>query len=172
MVEQAAWYVVHSKPNKEGELNAYLQSIHVETYYPTLRVKPANPRARKILPYFPRYLFVHVDLAEVGLSTFKWAPGAIRLLKFGDYPVKVSDAVISEIKERLLALEVAGASDVVNRFKKGDPVRITGGPLAGYEALFDLQLSGTERVQILLEMLGRQVYAQIDANLIEKKRSV
>ena len=164
-----AWYVLHSKPHKEGELNAYLESIGIETYYPTIHVNPVNPRARKIRPYFPRYLFVCVRLAEVGLSIFRWAPGATRLVEFGGYPAKVPNEVIRQLKRHLEAVEAAGGL-TLNGLKPGDPVRIINGPLSGYEAIFDLRLSGNERVQVLLEMLGRLVHAQIDVNAIEKKR--
>jgi transcription elongation factor/antiterminator RfaH len=167
-MNQLAWYVLHSKPHKEGELNAYLQSIGIETYYPTIRVNPVNPRARKIRPYFPRYLFVYTRLAEVGLSIFRWAPGATRIVEFGGLPAKVPEGVVYQLKQHLEAVEAAGGFNL-DRLKPGDPVRIIDGPLAGYEALFNLRLSGTERVQVLLEMLGRQVYAQINANAIEKK---
>jgi transcription elongation factor/antiterminator RfaH len=164
-----AWYVLHSKPHKEGELNAYLQSTGIETYYPTVHVNPVNPRSRKIRPYFPRYLFVYVRLAEVGLSFFRWAPGATRLVEFGGIPAKVPEGVIHQLKRHLETVESTGGL-ALDGLKPGDPVRIIEGPLAGYEAIFNLRLSGGQRVQVLLEMLGRQVHAQIDANAIEKKR--
>jgi len=65
-VSTASWYVIHSKPRKENQVNAYLRTQGFETFYPTLRVQPVNPRASRIRPYFPRYLFVHADLDEVG----------------------------------------------------------------------------------------------------------
>jgi transcription elongation factor/antiterminator RfaH len=168
-LNQEAWYVLHTKPHKESELNAYLQSTGIETYCPTIHVKPVNPRARRIRPYFPRYLFVYVRLDEIGLSTFRYAPGATRLVEFGGYPAKVSGEVIRQLKRHLEAVEAAGGFNL-DGLKPGDPVRIVGGPLAGYEAIFDFRLSGNDRVQVLLEMLGRQVHAQVSANTIEKKR--
>jgi transcription elongation factor/antiterminator RfaH len=164
-----AWYLLHSKPHKESQLNAYLQSAGIETYYPTIRVNPVNPRARKIRPYFPRYLFTYVNLTEIGLSIFRWAPGATRLVEFGGIPAQVPETTIDQLKRHLDAVGAAGGSDL-GGFKPGDLVRIIDGPLAGYEAIFDLSLSGNERVQVLLEMLGRLVHVQINANVIEKRR--
>jgi transcription elongation factor/antiterminator RfaH len=168
-MDTQAWYVLHSKPHKEGELNAYLQSTGIETYYPTVHVNPVNPRARKIRPYFPRYLFVYVKLTEVGLSIFRWAPGATRLVEFGGYPAQVPNEVIRQLKRHLDTVEAAGAFNL-NGLRPGDPVRIIDGPLAGYEAIFDLCLSGNERAQVLLEMLGRLVHTHINAEAIEKLR--
>ena len=60
-----SWYVIHSKPRKENQVYSQLQARAIETFYPTIRVKPVNPRSAKIRPYFPGYLFVRVDLDAV-----------------------------------------------------------------------------------------------------------
>lgn len=165
----AVWYVLHSKPRKEGQVNAYLQAQGFETFYPTLRVEPVNPRASKIRPYFPRYLFVHADLDEVGVSALQWVPGAIGLVQFDGHVVPVPDSVVHELKRRVAAIEAAGGL-TFDGLQPGDPVRITHGPFAGYEAIFDMRLSGSERVQVLLQMLGRLVRVQVNAGAIEKRR--
>lgn len=38
-------------------------------FCPTIPAKPANPRASKICPCFPSYMFVHAILPAVGEST-------------------------------------------------------------------------------------------------------
>jgi len=64
------WYALRSKPHKEEAVLHQVVTRGYEVFYPRLRVKPVNPRARKIQPYFPGYMFIHVDLEEAGLSTF------------------------------------------------------------------------------------------------------
>ena len=93
----ACWYVMHTKPHKEEAVWHLIQAQGFGAYYPRLRVEPVNPRARKVRPYFPRYLFVQADLDEVGLSTFKWMPCAVGLLCYGDVPVPVPDDIIDGI---------------------------------------------------------------------------
>ena len=56
------WYALRSKSRKEDAVWRQLQSQGYEVFYPCLRVHPVNPRSRKIVPYFPGYLFVEVDL--------------------------------------------------------------------------------------------------------------
>ncbi len=163
------WYVMQSKPHKETQLCAYLESNGFEVFYPTLEVQPVNPRSAKIRPLFPRYMFVHTDLEKVGVSDLMWTPFAIGLVQFDGYVAPVRDAVIHAIQRQVREIQVAGGL-VLKDLKQGDPVRITEGPLAGYEALFDMRLQGSDRVQILLDMLGRQVKTQINIGLIEKKR--
>ncbi|HEX3049555.1 MAG TPA: transcription termination/antitermination NusG family protein [Aggregatilineaceae bacterium] len=165
-----AWHVLHSKPHKENQLNAYLRAQGHEVFYPTLKVQPVNPRSSKIRPYFPGYMFIHVDIDEVGISALQWVPGANRLVAFDGYPATVPDHVIKELKSRVAQIEKAGGL-ILQGLERGDPVRITSGPFAGYEAIFDMRLSGNERVQILLDILGRQVKMKVQSGSIEKKLS-
>jgi transcriptional antiterminator RfaH len=165
----SAWYVIQSKPHKENQLSSYLETQGFEVFYPTIEVKPVNPRSSKIRPYFPRYMFVRTDLEEVGISALQWVPGAIGLVQFQGYAAPVPDNVIIEIRRRMAGIQAAGGVQL-DGLKQGDPVQITHGPLAGFEAIFDLQLSGAERVQVLLEMLGRLVKVQVQAGAIEKRR--
>jgi transcription elongation factor/antiterminator RfaH len=166
-MSDCAWYVIQSKPHKENQLCSYLRSQGLEVYYPTLHVKPANPRSSKIRPLFPRYLFVHTNLEEIGMSALRWLPHAIGIVQFDGYAAPVPDAIMFELKRRVDALQAAGGP-TFDGLKPGDRVRITQGALAGYEALFDMRLSGGERVQVLLEMLGRQVRMQLHASAIER----
>ncbi len=161
------WYVLHTKPKRENVVCSYLESQDLEVFYPSIRVKPVNPRASTVRPLFPRYMFIHVDLGQMGFSALRWIPNAIGLVLVGDEPASVADHVIRALKHRVTEIENAGGL-VLDGLKPGDPVRITRGPLAGYEALFDMRLSGTERVQLLLNLGGRQVRVQTTSASIEK----
>lgn len=165
-----AWYVLHTKPKRETAVYSYLKTQGIEVFYPSVKVKPVNPRASTIRPYFPRYLFVHADLDEVGISALQWVPNAIGLVQFDGIAAAVPDSLVITLKKRLEEIKAAGGL-ALDGLAPGDAVRITQGPLAGYDALFDMRLTGTERVQVLLEMLGRQVRVQVDAGAIEKKKT-
>lgn len=147
---QAHWYVLNVKPHKERIVNRFLRSKGVEVYFPTLRVEPVNPRASTIRPYFPGYLFVHLDLQDRGQNALRWTPGTRGLVRFGSEPAMVPDTLIDELRKR-----VAQANEMRDdpELKSGDRVRITGGPFEGYEGLFDTYLSGQDRAQILLAFL-------------------
>lgn len=165
----AQWYTIFSKPRKELQVANYLRSNNIEVYHPTLRVKPVNPRASKIRPYFPRYLFVYSDLEDVSVSALKWAPGAVGLVEFGGQPAIVPDEFIGKLQEQISEVEAAGGLNL-HGLQRGESVEIKAGPFTGYEAIFDLYLSGEKRVQVLLQMLGREMKVKLNANAIEKKR--
>ena len=163
----AHWYALHVKPHNERYVHHRLSSpenlaslfrveaasVSIESFFPAVRVKPANPRASKIRPYFPGYLFVHADLEILGGSAFNWIPGVHGLVRYGDEPAVVPDSLIHDLKDRMAQLDAAGVLRV-DKFKPGETVRITGGPFTGYEAIFDARLPGKDRVQVLLAFLS------------------
>ncbi len=148
------WYVLRTKPKKEHFVQQQLVARQVPLYFPAVRVKPVNPRASKVRPYFPGYLFVRADLEQEGQNAFSWLPGTVGLVQFGGEPAVVPDNLVHELKERLALLAEAEQAQQ-NGLRQGDRVRIVSGPFAGYEAIFDLRLAGKERVQVLLAFLSR-----------------
>lgn len=165
-----AWYVLRTKPLKEEFLRDQLDLQDIEVYCPRIRVHAVNPRARKVKPYFPGYLFVHVDLHQVSPSTLHWMPGASGLVSFGGEPALVPDSLIQVIRQRVNVIEKAGGEQLVS-LKPGETVVIKDGPFAGYEAIFDISISGSARVRVLLKLLrSRQLAVELPTGQIERKK--
>ena len=78
-----------------------------------------------------------------------------RLVAFGGQPAWLMDEVLEAIRHQV---EVANqvAQDPLAGLQPGELVRITSGPFAGYEALFDTRINGAERVRVLLRLLARE----------------
>jgi transcriptional antiterminator RfaH len=162
------WYVAHSKHRNEELLWKQFCIRNFESYYPRLKVKTVNPRARKVQPYFPGYLFVRVDLDVTGRSIIEWMPGGVGLVSFGDEPAFIPDSLIYSIKQRIESLETVPAENPV-LLSKGDRILIHEGIFRGYEAIFDDQFSGADRVRVLLSLLGnRQIPVELPANCIHR----
>jgi transcription antitermination factor NusG len=161
-----AWYVIRSKPNKEEFLAGQFTAYGIKVFYPRIQVKPVNPRARKLRAYFPSYLFVYVDLGTVNLSTLQWMPGAINLVSFDGQPASVPDMLISAIERQVEHINTS-QKNMLQDLKQGDVVSIHDGPFAGYEAIFDSQVSGRERVRVLLSFLqNRQIPVELRGSQI------
>ncbi len=166
----ACWYVLRSKARKEDAVFAQARQHGLEVFYPRLRVNPVNPRSRKVRPYFPGYMFVHVDLEEVGISTLQWMPHSLGLVQFGGEPATVPDSMIQAIRKRTEEIAEAGGELFLD-VAPGDAVRIQEGPFAGYDAIFDARLPGTERVRVLLQFLNdRQVSVELQAGQIAPRK--
>jgi len=162
------WYAVYSQPNKEDSLWRQLQRRSIEVFYPRIRVKPVNPRSRKIRAYFPRYLFVNVDLEEIGVSTLQYIPFAVGVVSFGSEPAIIPENLIQSIKQKVEEIDQAGGETLID-LKRGDQIVIDNGPFIGYEAIFDLRLPDSDRVQVFLKMLSdRHLRVEMDVNQIKK----
>jgi transcriptional antiterminator RfaH len=165
------WYALRSKPRKEEVAYRQMLNQNIEVYYPRIRVHPVNPRTKKVQPYFPGYLFVHVDIDVLGLSYFQWMPHTLGLVCFGDEAAIVPDHLIAELKKRVKEITEAGG-EFFDGLKSGETVYIRQGPFAGYEAIFDTRISGSERVRVLLKLLSdqRQIPMELDVALLARKK--
>jgi transcription antitermination factor NusG len=162
------WYALRVKPHKERTVHERLAAEAVEGYLPLVKVRPKNPRAAKLKPYFPGYLFVRADLKHLGANKLKWMPGTIGLVEFGGVPAVVPANLVQEIKDLLVKINKQGGLDHFE-LQAGDPVRIVSGPFAGYEAIFDARVPGKDRVQVLLAFLSQSPQPlELDAATIKK----
>ena len=53
-------------------------------------------------------------------------------------------------------------------YRTGEPILIREGPLSGIEAVFDREMKGSERVAVLLELLGRQTRLVLSSEMISR----
>ena len=164
------WYVIRSKPNKEMTLWRELTARGFECFCPQLQVRPVNPRSRKVRAYFPGYLFLQTDMEQVGTSTFQWMPFSSGYISFDGVPATVPDTMIQAIRRHVD--QINGASN--NRLagiRPGEVVMIEGGPFDGYEAIFDVNIPGSERVRVLLKLLqARQLSVELPAAQVQPPR--
>lgn len=161
------WYALQSKPHQEDVLWHFLKAEEIESYYPRLPVRSVKLHARKIRPYFPGYLFVHIDVRALGVSKFKWMPHSNGLVSFDDEPSPVPDPLIGAIRQTIDQLTHSG-KEWYDELVHGEKVRIHSGPFEGYEGIFDARISGGERVRLLLELLnGQRVVLETDAARVE-----
>jgi transcription antitermination factor NusG len=163
------WYIFQSKTRKEDLLCEQLRIREIEIFFPRLHVQPVNPRARKVKPYFPGYVFGRVDLDEVGRSILDWIPGALGIVNFGGEPAPVPDHLVATFRQHLEIINASNRKASV-KYQPGDVVAIREGPFSGYEAIFDVHLPGRDRVEVLLKMLqGYQVRVELPVELITLK---
>lgn len=165
----ASWFVLRSKPQKEEALSHQILARGLEVFYPSIHVQPVNPRSRSVRPFFPGYLFVHINLEQTGFSEFHWTPFSLGLVAFDGIPAQVSEAAIQGIRSHLEKINAPGRR-VFDDPAQGELVAIKDGPFAGYEAIFDMRLSGNERVRVLLKLLQqkRQFPLELSASQIQR----
>jgi transcriptional antiterminator RfaH len=164
-----SWYVLRSKPQKEEFLHSQLLARGFEAYFPSLCVKPVNPRSRTARPYFPGYLFLHIDVEAEGFSAFQWMPGCLGLVSFGGEPATVPAELIQTVRHSVDQANAGFGKQPV--FSSGDLLVVREGVFDGYEAIFDSHMPGNDRVRVLLQYLkGRQVPLVLPIQQIEPVR--
>jgi transcriptional antiterminator RfaH len=145
------WAVAQLQPNRTALALQMLVQGGFTVYAPKLRERRTirGRREDSEVPLFPGYAFVAIELQW---HAARWCPGVIRLVMDGLRPAKVSDTVIEEIRSR----ERNGAVELPKRrLQCGDRVKILSGSFRGHLAMY-ADMSGPERVTVLLQILGGQ----------------
>ncbi len=148
------WYLVHSMPHQESMAVLNLQWLGVEAFCPQLRQFKIIHRRKEpvISPLFPGYLFSKFD-QDTKFCRVNYAPGVGNVVTFGLIPALVDEEIIASIKARIQNGYVHRQS---SSFKIWQGARIYNGPFPGVEAVFQKNLSGSQRVALLLKTLSYQ----------------
>jgi transcriptional antiterminator RfaH len=160
------WYVVHTRPNAEILALENLRRQSFEAFLPRHKRRRVHARRIDIVerPLFPRYLFVALDMAAAPWRSILGTFGVSDLLRRGGAPASVPSAIVEALK----ADEAARRFDAVEParlWRPGDPIRVLAGPFADLAGKFHA-LAESERVVVLLDLLGREVEARIPARAI------
>lgn len=156
-----AWYAIYTHARMEKWARTNLWERGFEVYLPLYRKQRRH--ARKVdwvtAPLFPRYLFVRADLEAGDKRALTTAQGVDHLVSFGTATPRIDDRIIAEIRAREDENGNIRLCDA-EQLKPGDAVRLHSGALYDKTGLF-LQISDSERVLVLLELLGRQVKVKV-----------
>ena len=148
------WYAIQTKPHREEEAEMHLQRQGFTVYLPRIQVIKSRRGRRQpaVEPLFPRYLFVQLDPALTDRAPIRSTRGVSAMVEFGNVPAEVPADVISALQEQEDDAEGVRLLPA-DKFISGERGFVADGPLAGLEGIF-VARNGTERVYVLLEVLG------------------
>jgi transcriptional antiterminator RfaH len=161
------WYLIHTKPAREAVAEANLQRQGYEVHLP--RVLQPVRRHRQwrecVVPLFPRYLFLQLSEGCQPLSPVRSSVGVAGIVRFGSRYAIVPDEIVIQL--RLRADPESGLHRLASRpsFARGATVRITTGPFEGLDGVFERD-AGSERVVVLLNLLGQDAPVRIPATFV------
>src|SRR5258708_32245573 len=96
-VDQGArWYAVHTQPNREWRAKNQLENQAYEVFLPRRlkTVRHARKLTNVVAPFFPRYLFIRLDLTQHRWRSVNGTFGVARLVMQGDMPHPVPRGVV------------------------------------------------------------------------------
>ena len=157
------WYLVHSKARQENVAELNLRRLGVETFCPRFRKLTPGIAQSKEEVVFPGYIFIKVDMTTE-YRKVTYAHGVLRVVRFGVTPALVEEEIIEAIRERIHK----GFAVLPTRssLKSGQIVRISKGPFYGFEAIFEQELNGAQRVALLMKTVAFQGRMVIDRDCV------
>lgn len=159
--DEVGWYCLKSQPKHEHIASAHLQKMaDVEVFCPRLRFKRPTKRGPRWFheAMFPGYLFARFPFIS-RYREVRYAFGVNTILRFGTRYLPIANEVIEALREKTNEEQVAV---IEADYSEGDHVTIAEGALTGLEVVVTQFLTGKERVQVLLNFLGRDVLAEVD----------
>jgi transcriptional antiterminator RfaH len=157
----AGWYCVRTKPKHEHIAAANLaRQGGLEIFCPRLRVERSTRRGivRVLEPLFPCYLFVRCVLEEK-LDDMRYANGVGSLVHFGGRIPRVPEEVVDGLRAYFANEEVVLVRD---ELQPGTEVVVAEGAFEGMRASVLRVLPARQRVQVLLEILGRPTAVEVE----------
>lgn len=160
------WYLVRSKPRQEAIAKTNLQRLDVESFCPQLKETKLSRGKKQTLtsPLFPGYLFSRFNL-YTEYRKVAYAHGVAGVVMFGTTPAKVEEEIIEEIRARMHEGFVTFSPQ---SFIYGQTVLIKEGPFKGLLAVFERELTGTQRVALLLKTVSYNARVIIERESISQ----
>jgi len=156
------WYVVHTLPMSELRAQTQLDNQRFRTFLPKRRKTVRHARISRTVeaPFFPRYLFIVLDVEEQPWRRVNGTIGVARLVMQGERPQPVPRGIVEAL---VSSVDCDGVLQLRDRLRVGQPVRLMAGAFAEQLAILD-ELDDSGRVRVLLDILGRKVSVRTDAN--------
>jgi transcriptional antiterminator RfaH len=163
---ESMWYVVHTRPREEMKAFVHLCQQNYDAYLPRYakKIRHARRVERVMRPFFPRYLFVSLNIAIQAWRPIRSTLGVCDVVCFGDHPTPVPAGVVEELR-RYEDAEGCIEFKHQNILKKGDKVVMLSGPFSQLFGFCEF-VSDKERVSVLLDLLGRKVRVMVEAEAV------
>ncbi len=154
------WYVINTKPKKEGQVERLFQAAGFEVYNPKIQ------QDNRTSPFFPGYAFLRFEHPDQ-YRLVKYTRGVKQVVGNPEGPISIPDNTIAQIKTReingFVELDKYGEEPAM-----GDEIEIMEGPMKGLKGVFTKEMTQRDRVLILLSYVAYQGQLIIEKKKIKK----
>ncbi|MCF8093442.1 MAG: UpxY family transcription antiterminator [Desulfotignum sp.] len=168
MTQPLHWFALLTRSNFEQIVFDQITRKKINAFLPKTRKSSRRKDRKRIIevPLFPGYLFVRSCFDAAHQLTILKTLGAVRLLGNGQGPTPIPDTQIDSLK-----IMTSTGTDLITgsciRLKKGDPVMVLEGPMAGLKGEF-FQYKGRGRVIVKISLLGQWAGVEMNEDNVEK----
>jgi transcription elongation factor/antiterminator RfaH len=158
------WYAVHTQPNRELRANNQLENQGFEVFLPKRlkTIRHARRLTNLAAPFFPRYLFIRLDLTQHRWRSVNGTFGVASLVMQGEMPRPVPRGVVETMTA---SVDEKGFLCLEQNLRVGAQVRLAAGPFAEKLGILD-RLDDSGRVRVLLEIMGGTVPVQLERKFV------
>jgi transcription elongation factor/antiterminator RfaH len=158
------WYLVRTKAGEERRASECLARCSDEVLFPLLhaRVRRWGKTVETVVPLFTCYLFAQFDLT-LKYNQVRHTSGVQYLVHYGEEFAPVPGWIITDIKARCSDGPIRPGS---RELRVGETIRIIDGPFRNFEGIFERQVSGSDRVAILLSAISANMRVVLSTNMV------
>lgn len=162
---RADWVVAMTEPMREFHAASYLRRGGSKYYLPVVY----DHKLLRRFPLFRSYIFIHCPDRCVG--ELSCVQGIVRILMAASTPLMIPNEFIKTLKSKenqngVIPLGGPQTSKKYPAFKRGDSVRLNGGPFTNIGAVFDCT-SAHDRARLLVKWLGQMVPVTVPIEQLE-----
>ncbi|MBI4365222.1 MAG: hypothetical protein HY543_00210 [Deltaproteobacteria bacterium] len=155
----AHWYIIQTKPKKEGVVCEQLGRASYELFFPKMRALD------RVKPLFPSYLFIRTDFSDPTLHRLvRFTRGVTRILG-GASPKPVPDDLVDTLRTRT---RDGALIEQTLLFKEGDQVRVRRGILKDLAGIIEKNMPEAGRVRVLFKWLRSCMRAVVTYTDLER----
>ena len=169
--EASIWVLIYTKAKEEKKANENLKRQGFKTFLPLIAPTNKDTKFKSLVPVFPRYLFVQINVDLDNWTCIKSSYGVSHIVMFSEKFTSIPNNIIKLIQEKLDESGIFKEDVSIVDYQKGDPISIKGGKFAGIDAIF-LSKKSKDRVRLLLKLLNTSIVAEITKSDIGQKEVI
>lgn len=160
----AHWYAIYTRSRFEKKVHNDLQRSNFQVFLPLIKEKKAwSDRIKTVsVPLLPSYVFVKLERQSI--PRLNYYPGIVRLVTFDRKPCEVREEEI-QLLQQIITHGVHVQQAV--HCAVGDKVRITQGPLKGWEGNVD-SVKGQSRIVFQIASILQCISVEVNMGDVEK----
>ena len=163
-----SWCVIYTNQGQEFLAISELKKQNFSIYIPLMTkvVRHARKIKEIVKPFFPRYIFINLNILEDAWKKINYTKGVTKILTSEELPISIANEIIGELK-KLEDSEGYINYNSPDFYNQGDKIEILEGPFKGKAGYYDA-VSDNQKAKILLDFMGRTLKVKLNKGFIYK----